>query len=136
MAKVKIPKTLGACVDLAYTLRSARIEAQREMEARIEEMKEQEHQIRDYIINSFKKSDIEGAKGQVATVSLTRTVLPSPKDWDAIYKYIKKYDAFDLLERRVHRAAYKDRVEAGDVIPGIETFDKIDLSLTKIGGKK
>lgn len=122
-------------MDLAYNLRTARIAKQRSFDSEIEKMKSDEEAIREYIIQTFKKSEIEGAKGSVATAGITHTPLPVPKDWPKIYKYIEKNDAWDLMEKRIHKTAFRDRLEAGEVIPGIETFDKLDLSLTKIGGK-
>lgn len=132
---MKMPKTLGACVDLAFSLRNARIEKQREYDAEIAEMKRQEEEIKEHIINSFKKSDINGAKGKTATISIVPVIIPQPKDWPAIYAYIKKNDAFDLMERRLHKGAFKDRLENGEKVPGVEVFEKLDISINKIGEK-
>ena len=106
------------------------------MEEKIEALKERENAIREHLITTFKKSDLNGAKGKLASVSLKPATYPQPKDWPAIYKYIVKEDAFDLLEKRIHKTAYRDRLEAGVVIPGIDRFDTMELSLTKIGDKE
>ena len=124
---MKIPKTLGACVDLAYTLRAERLE----IEKKVNEMKAQEKELEEHIFQTFAKSDIDKAGGSVATAAITRTVVPNVTDWDTFYKYIIKTKSLDLLERRPSRSAYRERLDAGEAVPGVEAFERIGLSLTK-----
>lgn len=132
MAKQKFPKTVGAAVDLAYKMREKRLAFQREMEAQLELLKGEENEIEQYIFQTFQKQDIEGAKGDLCSASVSRSVVPTVKDWDAVYAYIKKKGAWDLLERRMSRVAYRDRLDAGEEVPGTEQFVKLALSLRKI----
>jgi hypothetical protein len=132
----KFPSKLGACIDLAYTARAERIDKQREFDAVIEEMKSRESEIKDHIINTFAKSDIDGAKGSICSASITRSVVPHVKDWPLVYKFIEKTKAWDLMERRMNKTAFRDRLTEGVKIPGVEAFEMVDLSLTKIGEKK
>ena len=127
---MKFPTKLGACVDMAYTLRAERLE----IEKQAEEVKAKETALKDHIIATFSKADIDGAKGKVASASVTRSVKASVKDWPTVQKWIEDHDAWDLMERRLNNKAYRDRLEAGESIPGVEPFDVITLSLTKIGG--
>jgi hypothetical protein len=101
----KFPKTIGQCVDQLYAMRASRLE----YEAEAEKMKEQETALREHILNSFNKTDIEGAKGRAATAAITRKTVAKVNDWDQLYAYIYKNKAFDLLHKRVtdkagHRA--------------------------------
>lgn len=133
MPKPKFPKSVGAAVDFAYQLREARLEAQRDMEAQIAKMKKAEQELEDHILRSFDKAEIEGARGSLCTASISRITIPTVKDWPTVFGYIAKHDAWDLLERRMARVAYRDRLEAGEVVPGTEPFVKVSLYLTKIG---
>lgn len=130
----KFPKTLGACIDLAYEARAERLEYQRSVEEKLAAMKKREDEIEEHILQSFDKSDIEGAKGSIATASVSRLVVPAVKDWPKVFAYISKKKAWDLMEKRMARVAYRDRLEAGEIIPGVESFTKVSLSLTKVGG--
>lgn len=132
----KFPSKLGACIDLAYSLRAERLAFQKQMEDRLEEMKAEEKAINDHIINSFTKSDINGAKGSICTASLIPFTVPHVKDWPAVWAWIAKNKAWDLMEKRMAKVAYRERLEAGQAIPGVERFDGVNLSLTKIGEKK
>lgn len=132
----KFPSKLGACIDLAYRLRAERLSFQKKMEDQLEKLKAEEKAINDHIINTFTKADINGAKGSICTASLNPFVVPHVKDWPKVWQWIAKNDAWDLMERRMAKVAYRERLEAGQMIPGVERFDGVKLSLTKIGEKK
>jgi hypothetical protein len=71
--------------------------------------------------------------GHEATVSVSINTVASVKDWDKFYKYIRKNDAFHLLERRPASKAWREEVEIrrGKVVPGTEGFEKRTLNLRK-----
>ena len=73
--------------------------------------------------------------GQVATFSPGVVHLFPVDDWDAYYDYIRKNDAFDLLERRPARAALKERLDQDDLPPGIRHETKATFNLTKSSRK-
>jgi hypothetical protein len=133
---VAFPKKLGACIDMAYNLRAERLAYQREVDEKIAALKKKEDEIEDHILQSFDKSEIEGAKGTVASASVSRLTVPSVKDWPKAFKWISKNEAWDLMEKRMARVAYRDRTEAGQSIPGVEPFVKVTLSLTRVGGSR
>lgn len=130
---MKFPAKLGACIDLAYTTRAARLEYQREVEAKIEAMKADEKAVEDHIIKTFSKSEIEAARGSLCTAAITRNMVPTKVDWPKVYAYIKRTGEFDLMEKRIAKVAWRERYEAGKLVPGTEPFEMISLSLTKIG---
>jgi len=57
---------------------------------------------------------------------------PSVKDWNKLYEYIKDNDAFELLERRPGKVAFRERWENGEVIPGVEQFPVYKLTTSKV----
>lgn len=124
-------KNLGQKIDALYEKRAERIERQREVDEEIAGMKRDEAALRDEIIAEMERSGQQKSTGTDATASIQTNLIPRATDWDAIYKYIKKNDAFDLLERRIGRKAFKDRTEQGEHVPGIDVFEEKDLSLTK-----
>jgi hypothetical protein len=126
---MKFPKKLGACIDLAYSMRAARLE----LEGKTEEMRKEETALKDHILLAFSKSELEGSKGAVASASITRLTVPKVVDWELFYSFIAKHEAFELLERRPSRSAYKERLEAGVKVPGVEPMEVINLSLNKVG---
>lgn len=120
---------LGACIDALYEARAARLEEAKKVEL----LATEEERIKAFLIETFDKAKLEGAKGRLATAAITRTVVPVLKEWDLFTEYVRKNKAFDLFERRVSRAAYRERLDAGKSVPGIEPFTVLNLSLVKSG---
>lgn len=126
--RYKVPKQVGAAIDLLYAVRADR----KALQARMEAEKEQEGLIEEKILAGFGKQDLEGAKGKKAQCSIKRSDVPTPEDWDAIERHIKRTGEFDLLHRRLTVDAIRERWAAGKTVPGVGLFTKIGLSLTKV----
>jgi hypothetical protein len=127
----RFPKTLGACVDLAYNIRAIRLEE----EKKIKKMKADEAALEEHILATFAKQGGQGFKGTIANAAITRTDVPQVDDYQTFAAFVIKTKAIELLERRPSRSACQERWEAGQIIPGITKFTRIGLSLTKIGEK-
>ena len=126
--KIKIPKTLGACADRLYEVRQKRLDQQKVVDA----LASEEAALKEHIINSLPKSEASGVAGKLCRVSVVTKPIPQIKDWDALYKYVKKTGAFELLQRRLADAAIKDRWEAGKTVPGVEAFNVVSVSINKL----
>lgn len=124
---MKFPTTVGACIDALYKLRQQRYAIERKAEA----LKKQENALENHIINTFKKSELDGARGKFAIAGIGQSTVPIVKDWDELYGFIKKHGAWDLLQRRVSATAYRERLEQKEVVPGVESFIVTKLYLRK-----
>jgi hypothetical protein len=125
---MKFPKNLGACIDLAYTLQQEYLAKKSEADAVASQVRE----IEDHIINTFPKTGLQGGKGTLASASINISIEPTVKDWEQVFAYVRKHDAWDLMYRRLNAKAYRDRLDVGEV-PGVEPFNRIKLSIRKIG---
>ena len=96
MTTFKFPKALGACADLVYSLRQERLAAQKVVDA----LEEKEKALREHIINTLPKSEATGAAGKLARVTVMTKDVPQVKDWEKFYAYVKKNNAWDLMQRR------------------------------------
>lgn len=128
MSEFKVPKQLGACADLLYTTREQRYGLQRQ----VTELEEREKSLKDYIIETLPKSQSTGVAGKLARVAVTTKEVPQAEDWEALQGYIKGHDAFDLVQRRLNSKAIEDRLEAGEVIPGVAMFKVVSVSIKKV----
>ena len=126
--KIKIPKTIGACADRLYLVREERLKLAKD----VAKMEAEESALKEHIVNILPKSDSSGAQGKVARVSVGTKVVPSPRDWELIMKYIKKNDAFDLLQRRLNTAAVEERWANKKEVPGVEKFTAVTVSINKL----
>lgn len=138
---IKLPKALGACVDLLHETREARLSTNRVAE----DIKKDEAQIAGYIIDNLDKRDEGGAVGKryKAIIKLDDTYIV--EDWDAFYAHVKKTGEFDLLNRALNQAAVKERISAqvapsgkkGEnwkpkLPPGVGKMTAKKLSITKV----
>lgn len=123
--------SIGEMIDRLYDKRAERLERQREVDA----LQAEEESMKKTIVSLLEASSLEGAKGGIATASITRRTVANPVDWDKFYRYVKENDAFDLLHKRISDNAYRDRLEQGEAVPGLEPFTVVGLSLTKSSRK-
>jgi hypothetical protein len=132
--KTKVPEDLtgipaGKLADLLYKLRAER----GEIEGKAEEVKAEETRIKDFLIETMPKAELSRITGELANAALTRKVVPQVADWDKLYAFIEKNDAFDLLQKRPSELAFKERWEAGVQVPGVDQFTVLGISVTKKG---
>jgi predicted metal-binding protein len=125
------PETLGACIDAAYSLREKRLELQRELEVKIKAIKKEEDALEEHILQKFDNSEIEGARGNLATAGRKVSNVPVVENWDEFYEYVRENRAFDLLQKRPTTSAFRERWDENQTIPGTKMFTKIELTLNK-----
>lgn len=125
---MKIPKTIGACADMLYETRRKRLALQKQVEA----LEAEESALKEHIIATLPKSDASGVAGKVARVTVSTKDIPQVKDWPAFYRYVQKHKAFDLMQRRLADVAVKERLEAGEKLPGVEVFNAKVVNLNKL----
>lgn len=65
------------------------------------------------------------------SVTMAKKVHPTITNWDEFYGYVTKTNSFDLLHKRLSSTAFKDRWEAGEIIPGSTTAEVWGISVTK-----
>lgn len=123
----KFPQTIGARVDRLAEL-ADRLE---DIEAGKKAVQREYDALEANLLETLPKSELDGATGTKAVVRIARTVVPNAEDWEAIYAYVKKNGAWELLQRRLSATACRERWEAGKTIPGIDQFTKVSLRLSK-----
>ena len=124
----KFPKALGACADRLYALRATRLAEQKKVDA----IGAEEAALKEHIINTLPKSEASGVSGKTARVAVLTKTVAQVQDWDALYKYVARTKQFDLLARRVSDAAVKERWEDGKAVPGVDKFNAVTVSVTKL----
>lgn len=124
----KMPKSLALCADAFYLTRQRRYAMQRE----IKNLETYEHALRERIIRDLPKGDATGIAGRVARVTRTEREQPQVVDWDKLYAYIKKRDAWELLQKRLSDGAVRERWDDDLDVPGVTSFIVIGLSVEKL----
>ena len=127
--EVPLPKQPAACADLLYTTREERLALQK----KVDELKALESRIKEFFIDTLPKSQATGVAGKLARVTVVQKSSPMVEDWEAFYTYVKKNNAFDLMQRRLSDTAVKERWEDGKTIPGVGVNHYVDISMNKVG---
>ena len=122
------PKTIGACADRLYELKELKSEAQKAVDL----IESEEKALKQHIIDNLPKSDATGAVGKVAQVTVVKKTVPKVGNWDLFYAHVKKTGHFELLNKALTKKAVEERWEAHKVVPGVETYTDVTLSVHKL----
>lgn len=126
---LKIPKSLGAAVDLFYETQKLRLAMQKV----VDEVARNESALRDYLIDNIPKSNLTGVAGKLARATIVPKKLLQVKNWDAFYAYIKRKGAFELLQRRISEGAVRERFDDSKTgLPGVEEVEIKKVSINKV----
>jgi len=79
------------------------------------------------LLNAMREVGITTLSNDLCTVYIAKQVVPNVVNWDAFYEYVGKTNSFHLLERRLTRTAYREMVENGEEVPGVDpvSFDEV-----------
>lgn len=125
------PQTLGACIDMLYKTRGERLKKGKEMEKTLQKYKDEENRIEKHIIDTFEKDKIEGARGKLATASITKLTVANITDWETFCRWAAKTKSWDMFKRSINNKAYRARLDAKKKVPGTEKYVDVGLSLNK-----
>lgn len=120
---------LSKIADQLYTLRQERLAAQKE----VDKLEAQEKELRAQLFANLKASPTGAVAGSVAKAEIKTSIVPSLVDPEAFRKWCAKSPKrADCLKVSVVTDAWRTHVSNGDVVDGVESFTKEDLSLTKV----
>ena len=121
---------IGVLVD-RYDLAKLDVE---KADAELSKAKKELDKISNMLEDRFTNQELDGASGsnggaQVSRVKHTNPTIVDRKKLDA---YIRKHGANDLMQARINKQSWLDRMDAdGKPIPGVKTFEKFTLKLTR-----
>jgi len=68
-------------------------------------------------------------KSKSATISVVTTEVPTISDWSSFEAFVIENHSLDLLQRRVHAAAWRSRQEDGVDVPGVEIYNRRSIRI-------
>jgi len=127
---------IGTRVDAMWRQKMKVDDVQRDikkLEEKKAKLKAKYKELEDAILKDFTKTDLlTGAAGKQGKISISKQRVPKVVSWDKFYKYVGRNKAYDMLPRKVSSTAWKERLEAGKKVPGIESVTLMKVSLTKV----
>jgi predicted secreted Zn-dependent protease len=110
----------------------------KEHEDEIAKIKKQQELVSEKLLDLCNAENLDSLRTPEGTV--TRRVHSSywTSDWDEFYEYVKKYDAYFLLEKRIHNGNMKQFLEENqeDIPIGLQANKKYIISVRKPTTKK
>lgn len=98
---------------------------------RDKELNDQWRSLEMELLVRLEEQGMKKASTEEGTASITETVLPQVTDWDAVFAHIKATDSFYLLQKRPAAAAFRELLDSGEEVPGMEPYVKKSISLRK-----
>lgn len=81
------------------------------------------------------KADEQGVtsfKTNHGTAFLTTVDYASVEDWDAVVRFVKENDAFDMFEKRVSKTAVRGYIDAHKAVPsGVTYGTRLEVNVRK-----
>ena len=83
------------------------------------------------IMHTMNEAGLSKAASDIGhSVTMAKKAHPTITDWDQFYAYVTSTNSFDLLHKRLSSTAFRDRWDAGEIIPGAVTADVWGVSVT------
>ena len=83
------------------------------------------------IMEQMATAGITKAASDKASCTMREVTHPAIEDWDAFYKHVAATGQFELLHKRLSSTAFKERWEAGEVVPGTSSSSVWELSVVR-----
>lgn len=97
------------------------------LKARLTELRNEEKDLKqaeeDIDRQLFSELDAQGLSRTANndfSVSINKDTVADVEDWDAVYQYLSKSGDFSLLHKRISGAAFKEILNLGESVPGLE----------------
>lgn len=116
---------LGQLAKLAHEIR----EQKRELEKQAKALGADFDALKEVIYQRLDEQGVDRTSVEGISLSKSDTLQPTVTDWDAVYGYIRDNDLFALLQRRVTSTLWKEIIDSGEQVPGIDSFLKKDVNI-------
>jgi len=114
-------------IDLYVQTKNAR----EELSSQVKEKTEKLGRLEGDIMALMSDAGLSQAASDKASCTMKMTKHPAIKDWQAFYGYVAQTSQFELLHKRLSSTAFRERWEAGEVIPGTEASEVWELTVRR-----
>jgi hypothetical protein len=95
-------------------------------------LKKNETALAERLITEMRSQGVNFCASGTRRVKMTTKQKPKAEDWPKIWEYMAKFDAMDLVQKRLGEAAVQERLDDGIEIPGIVWVEVDTLSIGNI----
>ena len=115
-------------IDEMYMLR----ERKKGLSNQIKEIDAELAECEAWLLSRYQEVGTTTSRGTLASATVAEAVVPNIVDWGAVSEWIMENDGVYLCHRRISAGPWKELMDAGTTIPGIEAYTKTTISLRKL----
>lgn len=105
--------------------------AREELSAQVKEKTEKLTRLEGDIMALMSDAGITKAASDKVSCTMRMSKHPAIDDWQAFYGYVAETSQFELLHKRLSSTAFRERWEAGEVIPGTSVSEVWELTVVR-----
>lgn len=122
-------KNVGPMIDKLFAAKTLKEKA----ESKAKKLRDEYNEMKDKVRAELVKQELDGANGVKARVSLIHRTVAVISEYNKFEKFVYKNKALHLLTKTPSTVAWRELLEErkGRPIPGMSSFQKIDLRVTK-----
>lgn len=103
--------------------------------AKLKPLKDRYGALEDDVLKRYTAEELSSVKTKKGLVARTETTVPDLTDFLAFWEYAKAQNAPELFRKQVNSDAWREHVEKGQPVPGVQAFTRVGLSVRLRGGK-
>lgn len=127
---------IGDVIRTYMKLRDQKAAIEAETKERVADLKAKMEKLEAYLKAQMDAQGLTSFKSDYGTAFLTTTDYANVTDWDAVIRFIRDNEAYDMLEKRVSKIAVRGYIEANKAVPpGITYGTKLEVNIRKPGAK-
>ena len=119
-------------VDKYIELRDAKSKVKAAYDAKVARIDAVLDKIEGVLLTQFQESGMESVRTKSGTAYKQTRTSAGIADWDSVLEYIRENDLWNMLERRVSKAAVEQFKDAhGDLPPGINWREEVVINVRR-----
>lgn len=103
-----------------------------ELNAQIKDLQEQLRGNETILLKELDAQGLSRTANDKASVSINEDTVPDVIEWDELHAYIIANKDFSLFQRRVNSKVYKELLQLGETVPGIQPRTIRKLNMRKL----
>jgi hypothetical protein len=124
--------TIDVVIEHYVKLRDQKSALKAEFDAKVAEVELKMKKFEAYLLQQADAQGVTSFKTKNGTAFVTTVDMANVADWDAVLKFIKDNDAWDMLEKRVSKNAVRQYIEATKAIPsGVNWATRLDVNVRR-----
>ena len=124
--------TVDDIVALYVRLRNEKSAIRAKLDEEVSKIDAKLDKLEAWIKNKADEQGVTSFKTNHGTAFLTTVDYASVEDWDAVLKFVKDNDAFDIFEKRVSKTAVRGYIDSTNSVPsGVLYGTRLEVNVRK-----